>query len=153
MIEAATLDFINTTDGTSAMKTPVDANTLVAIREMYRNVQTRVRHKGMLSDPFPVLQRTRQGGKSSPLLYLTYINGLIDELQNSGYGCCMYDIEICAPTVADDMVLMSYSKNGPQKMTFVIPILNVEDFCTTQVNVQHSHLMKTKHLTIKDSFT
>ena len=139
MIEAATLDFINTTDGTSAMKTPVDANTLVAIREMYRNVQTRVRHKGMLSDPFPVLQRTRQGGKSSPLLYLTYINGLIDELQNSGYGCCMYDIEICAPTVADDMVLMSYSKNGPQKMTFVISILNVEDFCTTQVNVQHSH--------------
>ena len=83
---------------------------------MYRNVQTRVRHKGMLSDPFPVFHGTRQGGKSSQLLYLTYINGLIDELQNSGYGRCMYAIKICAPTVADDMVLMSYCISEFQKI-------------------------------------
>jgi len=76
---------------------------LVAIREMYKNVQTRVRHKGMLSDPCPVLQGTRQSGKS---VFLPYHNGLIHVvvLQKSGYGCCMYPIKICFPTVADDMV-------------------------------------------------
>ena len=32
---------------------------------------------------FPVLQGTRQGGISSPALYLIYINDLISELEQS----------------------------------------------------------------------
>ena len=105
-----------TTSGTDAHNPAIDANTLLAFRDMYRNATSRVRHQGLLSEPLPVRQGTRQGGKSSPLLYLVYVNGLIEELESSGNGTCLYDINMAAPTVADDMVLLSYSKNGLDNM-------------------------------------
>jgi len=37
---------------------------------------------------------TRQGSKSSPLLYLLYINGLIKELEASKLGMCMYGLNM-----------------------------------------------------------
>ena len=46
-------------------------------------------------------QGTRQGGKTSPMLYLIYINELINTLEGSGYGLCMY--------VADDMMTVALS--------------------------------------------
>ncbi|KAH3879438.1 hypothetical protein DPMN_005787 [Dreissena polymorpha] len=81
--------------------------TPLAIREMYRNSTSRVRHRGLISEPLPIGQGTRQGGKSSPLLYLIYINGLIEKLEESSNGLCIYDINMASPTVADDMVLVS----------------------------------------------
>ncbi|KAH3896102.1 hypothetical protein DPMN_020275 [Dreissena polymorpha] len=53
---------------------------------MYRNSTSRVRHRGLISEPLPIGQGTRQGGKSSPLLYLIYINGLIEKLEESVYN-------------------------------------------------------------------
>lgn len=94
----------------------IDATTLLSIRELYRNSKCRVRYQGILSQEFPVLQGTRQGGKSSPLLYLVFINGLIEEIEASGYGYCMYNMAISSPTVADDMVLVSFSKSGLDEM-------------------------------------
>ncbi|KAH3712747.1 hypothetical protein DPMN_072503, partial [Dreissena polymorpha] len=78
----------------------VDNNTLAAFRDMYRNTKSRVRYQRLHSCELPVLQGTRQGGKSSPLLYLVYIDGLITELMNSKNGVCLYDLNLCAPTHA-----------------------------------------------------
>ena len=78
----------------------VDNNTLAAFKDMYRNTKSRVRYQGLHSCEVPVLHGTRQGGKSSPLLYLVYIDGLITELMNSKNGVCLYDLNVCAPTVA-----------------------------------------------------
>ena len=61
-----------------------------------------------------MLQGTRQGSKSSPLFYILYINNLITELEQSGLGICVYDFNISSPTVADDMVLVSFSRKGLQ---------------------------------------
>jgi len=94
----------------------VDNNTLMSLKDMYNDVRSRVRYQGLLSDSFPVLQGTRQGGKTSPLLYLVYIDGLIKELCTSGNGLCIHDINLSCPTVADDMVLMSHSRNGLNNM-------------------------------------
>ncbi|KAH3699470.1 hypothetical protein DPMN_074426 [Dreissena polymorpha] len=58
----------------------IDTNTILALRELYRNSTSRVHHRGLISEPLPVGQGTRQRGKSLPLLYLIYINGLIEEL-------------------------------------------------------------------------
>ena len=49
-------------------------------------------------------------------MYLVYINGLIKELEDSGYGMCIYDQNICSLTVADDMVLVSLSKSSMDAM-------------------------------------
>lgn len=75
-----------------------------------------VRNQSFTSEWFPVRQGTRQGGKSSPLLFLLYINGLIQELENSKLGFCIYNFNICSPTVADDMILFSMSKYGLDQM-------------------------------------
>ncbi|XP_060587399.1 uncharacterized protein LOC132742907 [Ruditapes philippinarum] len=83
---------------------------------MYKRVTSYVKYQGIKSDSFPVLQGTRQGGKSSPLFYLLFIDGLIKELEKCGYGFCVYDLNVSTPTVADDMVLVSLSKCGMDKM-------------------------------------
>ena len=61
-------------------------------------------------------QGTRQGGVSSPMLYLVYIDGLLKELQNSKLGFCIYDYNYASPTVADDMCLVAYSKSSLDQM-------------------------------------
>jgi len=50
------------------------------------------------------------------LLYLLYINGLISTLEKSGAGICVYNIRVSSPTVADDMLLLSYSVHGLNAM-------------------------------------
>jgi hypothetical protein len=79
---------------------------------MYTNMLSCVKYQGKFSEWFRVLQGTRQGGKTSPMLYLLYINGLIDELEKSGFGICVCNVRVSSPTVADDMLLVSYSVNG-----------------------------------------
>ena len=83
---------------------------------MYTNVNYHVRHSGLCSDLFTVLQGTKQGGKSSPMMYITFIDGLIQELEASGSGVCLYGMNVASPTLADDMVLLSYSKRGLDNM-------------------------------------
>ena len=87
-----------------------------ALLDMYTNMKSVVKYKGLTSDWFPVLQGTRQGGISSPKLYLLFINGLIQELENSQLGICIYNKCFCSPTVADDMCLASFSKHGLDQM-------------------------------------
>ena len=94
----------------------IDATSYTAIRSIYTNMTSCVKYQGLQSECFDVLQGTRQGGKSSPIFYLAYINGLINELRDSGLGMCMYDMKLGSPTVADDMVLISFSLNGLQTM-------------------------------------
>ncbi|XP_053398165.1 uncharacterized protein LOC128556626 [Mercenaria mercenaria] len=94
----------------------IDTTSLIAFKDMYYNVTSRVRYQGLFSSMFPVLQGTRQGGKSSPLFYLVFINGLIKDLERSGQGMCIYNMNLCSPTVADDMLLVSFSKYGMDSM-------------------------------------
>ena len=89
-------------------ETDIDVTTLLAFKALYTNMTSFVNYMGKCSDWFPV----KQAGKTSPTLYLLFINGLIYEIEHSGFGLCMFDMPICCPTVADDKVLLSYSVQG-----------------------------------------
>ena len=94
----------------------VNTNIYKSILRMYDGLKSKVRFRGHISDWVHILQGTKQGGVSSHLLYLVYINALIEELQSSGLGFCVSNISAWSPTVADDMVLISFSKIGLQNM-------------------------------------
>ena len=49
-------------------------------------------------------------------LYLLFINGLVRQIEKIGLGMCMNDMSVGWPTVADDMVVLSYSFNGRNAM-------------------------------------
>ena len=89
-------------------ETDIDVTTLLAFKALYTNMTSCVNYMGKCSDWFPV----KQAGKTSPTLYLLFINGLIRELEHIGFGLCMFDMPIGCPTVADDKVLLSYSVQG-----------------------------------------
>jgi len=58
----------------------VECTTLLAFRAMYQNACCHIKYNGLRSENFPVHQETKQGGRSSPLLYLAFIDELIKEL-------------------------------------------------------------------------
>ncbi|MES9880824.1 MAG: reverse transcriptase family protein [Sedimenticola sp.] len=89
---------------------------LKAVMNMYEGMSSCVKSRGYQSDWIQILQGTRQGGVCSPFFYLMYINQLLCELESSDIGFVMYNVNGCCPTVADDMILMSYSKFGLQNM-------------------------------------
>ena len=82
------------------------------IVNMYTDMFSCVRNRGHKSSWFRILQGTRQGGVISPFLYLIYKNDLLYEIEASALGFCMYDINCGSPTVADDMLVCSFSVNG-----------------------------------------
>ncbi|MES9881493.1 MAG: reverse transcriptase family protein [Sedimenticola sp.] len=89
---------------------------LKSMMDLYDGMFSCVRNRGYESEWLHVLQGTRQGGVCSPFLYLVFIDELICKLETSGYGFNIHDINISCPTVADDMMLMSLSKIGLQRM-------------------------------------
>lgn len=97
-------------------KTNTDVYLFKAVYNLYQNMVSRVRSNGHISNWFPILQGTRQGGIISPHLYLVFINDLMNELCNSGYGLTVYGLNCCCPSSADDMVLLSLSRVGLQEL-------------------------------------
>ena len=79
---------------------------------MLRGCSSRVYTFGHLSSRFIIEQGTRQGSIWSPFLYTVLIDDLLNQLNDSNYGLKINHVLLCAPTQADDIVLMSLTKNG-----------------------------------------
>lgn len=78
-----------------------------------------VLHQKLLSNVFAIRRGTRQGGILSPWLYLVYINDLLVELSSSAAGLEIFGSNFSCPSQADDIVLMSLSKDG------LVELLNI----------------------------
>ena len=59
---------------------------------------------GKYSEWFHIRQGTRQGGKTSQMLYILFINGLNRQMEKTGPEMCMCNMSVGYPTVADDMI-------------------------------------------------
>ena len=83
---------------------------------VYRNQYCDVRWNGKFSNRFPVSNGVRQGAVSSPILFCIYVDNLIKELRRSDIGCRIGGHYLGVAVYADDIFLLSASRNGLQCM-------------------------------------
>ena len=65
----------------------ISGKALKLIIASYRDLSSYVLVNGVKSQTFVVKQSIRQGGVTSTWYYLLFIDGLLQELQDSGTGC------------------------------------------------------------------
>ena len=82
------------------------------IIELHTNMKSRVLFKGHKSDWFEILQGSRQGGVLSPFMFLCYKNDLLEQLTKCYAGFKLLGMNVCCPTVADDMVVLALTVCG-----------------------------------------
>ena len=89
---------------------------VLLLMNWYSKVHCAVRWNGFMGEWFPILCGVRQGGVLSPYLFSVYVNDLIFELRNSGSGAHIGKLLIGCVLYADDIVLMSPSCRGLQRL-------------------------------------
>ena len=83
---------------------------LRVIINSYQGMQSYVQVNGVKSRLFQIMQGVRQGGVASTWFYLLYINSLLCMLEESSTGCTIGTLNAGNPTLADDLVLTSPTK-------------------------------------------
>ncbi len=86
------------------------------ISDSFRDFKCCISIAGMRSDWFTIVQGVHQGGPLSGLLHQLYIDDMLNQLLQSGYGAKIYDIDVGCPTFADDVELVILSPIGLQNM-------------------------------------
>ena len=86
------------------------------LRDWYSRQTCAVLWNSVLGDSFRILCGVRQGGVLSPVLFSLYIDDIIVNLRNSGYGLHIGSTFIGCILYADDIVLLSCSCFGLQKL-------------------------------------
>ena len=82
------------------------------IIDLHTNMKSCVLYKGHKSIYFHILQGSRQGGVLSPFMFSCYNDDLLEQLTKCNVGFKMLTMNVCSPTVADDMVLLALSVAG-----------------------------------------
>jgi len=78
-----------------------------------------VKWDGVVSDRFSVCNGIKQGGILSPKLFNIYVNVLSEQLNSVMVGCCLNGKIINHLYYADDLVLLSPSAFGLQKLIYM----------------------------------
>ena len=122
------------------LETGVSTKFVNIIRKMYENVRSSVRVNGNITESFESFKSVKQGEPLSPLLFLMFINDMYSALSEGTFDTfSVDDINLFLLLFADDTVLMSYSKNGLQKL-----LDNLYMYCTTwgiSVNTEKTVVM------------
>ena len=112
---------------------------LLCVIFFYMNMSCSVKWGESLSNAFGIPSGTKQGGILSPDFFSLYMHDLILLLQASGYGC--YVIMLCLACLffADDIVLLSPSHYGLQRLLDIC-VGYCQKFCLN-FNVKKSKVM------------
>ncbi|MCW4345831.1 MAG: reverse transcriptase family protein [Candidatus Thiodiazotropha endolucinida] len=94
----------------------IRGNDWLLVRDIYTDMLSSVKWEGHLSAPFVIHQGVRQGGVLSTSHYKRYNNPLLIQLENRYTGMVIGSIQIPHITVADDLALITNSKNEMQYM-------------------------------------
>ena len=97
-------------------KTGICKNILTLLVDWYSKLSVAVRWKGFLSNCFSVGSGVRQGSSFSPSLFNVFMNIFIVRLKALRSGCCIGGYFVGCMLYADDIILLSASVEGLQKM-------------------------------------
>ena len=98
----------------------ITGKALNLIMTSYKGLSSYVLVNGIKSQTFPVKQGVRQGGVTSTWYYLLFLDGLLEELQDSGTGCTVGSIKLGNPTLADDLVLIGPNLKSLEKALKIV---------------------------------
>ena len=82
----------------------------------YQRQSVMVNWNGECSSTFYVGNGVKQGGVLSPVLFTVYLDGLIDQLKKKGLGCHFSGHFVGCFIYADDITLLSPSRNALNNM-------------------------------------
>ena len=117
----------------------VDGKFYYSIKSLYTGTGSQVRVKGLHTDFFDIATGVRHGDVLSPLLFNFYTSDFITNLNNCNCGININNGNIFSLCYADDLVLMSETPEGLQKM-----LKCVERWCKKwrmNVNVEKSKIV------------
>jgi len=97
-------------------KTGIPKTILALLVDWYSKLSVAVRWKGCLSTSFTVRSGVRQGSSLSPSIFNVFMNIFIVNLRALRSGCCIGGYFVGCVLYADDIILMSASVDGLQKM-------------------------------------
>ena len=89
-------------------------------RNSYADMQCQIRIQNQVSRQVPISRGVRQGGVLSSFYYLVFINKLLSELEESGYGARIGNVPCGNPTLADDIALLATSPKNLQLMIDIV---------------------------------
>ena len=84
--------------------------------QLYLFQELKVKYGNSISDAFVPKNGVKQGGVLSPTLFSVYINRMIEELQNSGFGCNVGSKYCGIIGYADDIMLLAPTQNAMVNM-------------------------------------
>jgi hypothetical protein len=86
---------------------------------MYTSQKLRVRWNSEYSELFSATNGVKQGGVISPILFCIYMDNLLNELANSGYGCYIGCVFAGAFGFTDDLKLLTPSVWAVHQMAHI----------------------------------
>ena len=98
------------------LKRGVEPIFLRLLIHIYTNQEYTVKWGQHIANYFSIKNGVRQGGVSSGIFFIVYIDKLLDILRRSGFGCTLHGTFYGAMIYADDIFLLSASRTGLQEM-------------------------------------
>ncbi|CAG2249344.1 unnamed protein product [Mytilus edulis] len=92
----------------------------ILLRNLYKGMSIKVKWEGQCTEDVMVLQGIQQGAKLSTTLYKCYNNVILDSILKSGLGACIGDIQVPAPTCADDIAVLANSTADAQGILDIV---------------------------------
>jgi exonuclease III len=115
------------------------------IMNMYTESLMCVKWESTVSSTFGISNGVKQGGVLSPLLFNVYIDGLLTDLEKSGYGCYIGSTFAGAFGYADDLAILAPTQNSLKYLANICEKY-ANDYCI-KFNANKSKIM---HFSCKD---
>jgi len=117
----------------------ITGNLWLLMRNLYRDVTVKVKWNNSTSESFRQELGVRQGARLSTVLYKRYNNTLLQALERSNLGANIGNINVVAPTCADDIAILAGNEQELQSILDIVHNLTSNDL--TQINPSKSELV------------
>ena len=85
----------------------INGKFLDALKSLYEGTECAVKVNDQMTDFFRVRQGVKQGCKSSPTIFATYINDLASDINALGCGVTIDNVQLAILLYADDIALIA----------------------------------------------